>query len=519
MPSWTANTAQEAAQQLLVTIVDAQRHEPPPRSPAVTDAHKLRAYAGGAGAALLVLLGFYQLLTPPIQPDAAAFHLIAGASFLLLALMPTLWAVQQLRGDPTGPELDELERAHGLVRLGDVRLPRGEAGRLPWFATEEHVTDTQYATTLLLTGQLYGHELAYVVCQHVINPMATNDLLRKTGLAKVGAKRNLRLRYMDAVVRLAPLAAPELLIVPWSDPSLDHYRELVRRATDLNAVTLGVPEDLAADFFIASSDPVATQALLDGDLGELLADLDWCIVQVLDGYAVFIGSRRVVAGMSTPPRDEGELEQNLDDATRCFDALLAGQGAPPRAAEPAPARPEAAAPRPARSAALGTGLGVRVARVLSGGVGAVFAILGLASVLFTWPQWQGERASVSWPTAPGTVTSANFVEHQRGDSARWEPEFVYAYTVNGAEYTGTRLQYGVLNLRKPESVDAFRSAFPVGAQVQVAYDPSDPQDCALLAGPHAESVTGTGLCCSGGFGFGALAGVAGALLLGRRRQG
>lgn len=122
------------------------------------------------------------------------------------------------------------------------------------------------------------------------------------------------------------------------------------------------------------------------------------------------------------------------------------------------------------------------------------ALVGLAFALFGWSVAFTEAEDPSnWPTATGTITSfdEDEVDNNRGVSFSGDVSdplilvnFAYVYTVDGIEYTGTQrfvdesLVDGRLQL-EPDELEAVATQYPVGATVEVYYNPNDPAESAL----------------------------------------
>ncbi|MCE9673002.1 DUF3592 domain-containing protein [Myxococcus stipitatus] len=139
---------------------------------------------------------------------------------------------------------------------------------------------------------------------------------------------------------------------------------------------------------------------------------------------------------------------------------------------------------------------VSIICALLAAVGVVFLVAGVKDLL---------RAlrSRRWPTVPGTVLSAEEVEHRLPVPGQQEPRVHYEARVR-YEYTVGRVLVGTASLRlspevrtNPASAQATLRRYQPGQQVWVAYNPADPTDAVLEPGPQALSfvrgVIGLGL--------------------------
>ncbi len=109
-------------------------------------------------------------------------------------------------------------------------------------------------------------------------------------------------------------------------------------------------------------------------------------------------------------------------------------------------------------------------------IGAIFLIIGLVAL-------KRARVSQSWPAIPGVVLSSTVVEHEStdsdgGSSVSYEPKVEYTYNVMGQTYTARRIAYGAnsFDYRKAAEIAA---RYPVGAQVNVHYNPDKVKDATL----------------------------------------
>ncbi|HMN70495.1 MAG TPA: DUF3592 domain-containing protein [Rhodoblastus sp.] len=87
-----------------------------------------------------------------------------------------------------------------------------------------------------------------------------------------------------------------------------------------------------------------------------------------------------------------------------------------------------------------------------------------------------------WPTAAGVITKSDLqarVRKFRYERARLDniPAVEYRFTVAGRHYVGTRI--GLNTEYAGVDVGALVAKYPVGAVVQVAYNPKNPIDCLL----------------------------------------
>lgn len=110
-------------------------------------------------------------------------------------------------------------------------------------------------------------------------------------------------------------------------------------------------------------------------------------------------------------------------------------------------------------------------------VGATIAGVGVRTVFQA-------RESATWPAAQGVIRSST-VTSQRGSKGgtTYKPEVTYTYTVDGAEYTGNLIAYGLKGSSASRGfAQYYDNKYPEGAAVPVAYDPAHPQTSVLEPG-------------------------------------
>ncbi|MCY0998850.1 DUF3592 domain-containing protein [Myxococcus sp. MISCRS1] len=125
-------------------------------------------------------------------------------------------------------------------------------------------------------------------------------------------------------------------------------------------------------------------------------------------------------------------------------------------------------------------------------VGVLFVVAGLKDV-------QRARRTLSWPTAPGTIRSAEEFERRLPVAGPAEPRIHYEAVIH-YEYTVGRVLVGTSTLRvdpaaytNPEHAQSVLRRYPPGQAVRVAYNPADPTDAVLEPGAHAPSFVRLGV--------------------------
>ena len=90
-------------------------------------------------------------------------------------------------------------------------------------------------------------------------------------------------------------------------------------------------------------------------------------------------------------------------------------------------------------------------------------------------------AAQAWPSVMGTVLSSGVESRRSGNSISTYPVVIYQYQVNGQVYQGKMIKAGeqFFSVRVIGDAHATSARYPVGAQVMVYYNPSNPKESAL----------------------------------------
>ena len=94
------------------------------------------------------------------------------------------------------------------------------------------------------------------------------------------------------------------------------------------------------------------------------------------------------------------------------------------------------------------------------------------------------KASETWPTAVGTVHSADVVEEEstdrEGHSSTWyNPVVAYSYSVAGKNFESRRLRFGNYRRASRAKAEAMLAPYRAGGAAQVRYNPQAPEECVL----------------------------------------
>jgi len=113
----------------------------------------------------------------------------------------------------------------------------------------------------------------------------------------------------------------------------------------------------------------------------------------------------------------------------------------------------------------------------------IIILVGLGIFLYRRSQ-QGsaaKQAAQSWSSTMGTVLMSTIQIKRTGRSRSEVPVVVYQYQVNGQVHQGQTIKAGeqFFNVRVMGQAQATIARYPVGAQVMVYYNPTNPAESAL----------------------------------------
>jgi len=94
------------------------------------------------------------------------------------------------------------------------------------------------------------------------------------------------------------------------------------------------------------------------------------------------------------------------------------------------------------------------------------------------------RSSTAWPKTRGTITKMNLFGRRLVDGQEIPAKFLkaeYTYTVSEQQYESDKICF--YTLVYPETTE-FAEHHPIGATVDVYYNPNNPAESALITGPR-----------------------------------
>ena len=122
----------------------------------------------------------------------------------------------------------------------------------------------------------------------------------------------------------------------------------------------------------------------------------------------------------------------------------------------------------------------------------IFVLIGVALLVFGVRGVSRAKASEGWPKVQGRILSSE-VERSRSSSrgsgsnrsrssTTYRAEILYEFKVEGVIYNGNRVAYGDYGSSDPQHARRIVNRYPVDHEVQVFYQPGQPEECLLEPG-------------------------------------
>jgi hypothetical protein len=115
----------------------------------------------------------------------------------------------------------------------------------------------------------------------------------------------------------------------------------------------------------------------------------------------------------------------------------------------------------------------------------VFAAIcfGLLVLLFFIAARRSSKKAQSWPSVRGKVVSSGVDSYQKTEDNRTTTLYTaaveYAYQVHGVEYHSRQINLGMTTAGSQGGAEKVAARYPMGAEVEVHYDPANPATAAL----------------------------------------
>ena len=112
----------------------------------------------------------------------------------------------------------------------------------------------------------------------------------------------------------------------------------------------------------------------------------------------------------------------------------------------------------------------------------VFVAIGVTLLVWGGRSFYYSHQAAHWPTTPGVITASDFKANSDSDGTTYNTKVEYTYNPDGYERTGETIAFGYTGSSGRQFHHEIYEALPVGAQVAVRYDPSNPERTALTHG-------------------------------------
>jgi hypothetical protein len=111
---------------------------------------------------------------------------------------------------------------------------------------------------------------------------------------------------------------------------------------------------------------------------------------------------------------------------------------------------------------------------------SVLLILGAGALIDSMVEGTRSLSPAHWPTTFGTIRSVRVLERYEGGDARWYPELVYQYSIQGRTIANTRLTRGSeVSWRDRSAANEFLERYITRSRVLVYYNPANTSESVL----------------------------------------
>ena len=109
---------------------------------------------------------------------------------------------------------------------------------------------------------------------------------------------------------------------------------------------------------------------------------------------------------------------------------------------------------------------------------------GLVVLMFFFAARKSAKQAAAWPSVRGKIVKSDVEEFEERNSegrwtTNWRPVVEYTYTVHGNALRGNQIKLGVTVSAGKGYAESVAAKYPVGAEVDVHYDPKQPGSAAL----------------------------------------
>ena len=133
----------------------------------------------------------------------------------------------------------------------------------------------------------------------------------------------------------------------------------------------------------------------------------------------------------------------------------------------------------------------------------VLAVAGLALGLVAMRDWLRYRACAGWARAEGKVAVTGLDSERRwcrfAKRSVYLPTVAFRYQAGGERHIGSRLSNRMVLFESEIEARAFLEGLPMGASVEVRYNPANPNEAVLnVSAPNLRPLVVSALLCLAG---------------------
>jgi hypothetical protein len=114
----------------------------------------------------------------------------------------------------------------------------------------------------------------------------------------------------------------------------------------------------------------------------------------------------------------------------------------------------------------------------------LFFVVGFVILGYGLRSYFKGRESLSWPTAPATLTHCEIAEKSSDDSTTWQVKVNYTYKALGTEYSGDRLAFGYSGTSSHETHEKIYAKLTGAESFYVHYKPLEPGTSVIAPGTN-----------------------------------
>jgi hypothetical protein len=107
----------------------------------------------------------------------------------------------------------------------------------------------------------------------------------------------------------------------------------------------------------------------------------------------------------------------------------------------------------------------------------IIVIIGLALTFLGFARIKTAAEAKRWPATKGIITSSEV-----SGAIKYYPTVGYTYTIDNVVYTSDRISNINFNSKNRSVVEEFLKKYPLGSEVTIYYNDSDPSDAFLEPG-------------------------------------